>query len=220
MAYIVENLSTRRIQLGFEQFTRKMAIGTNWNKIRIGFRACINDLGTSFPGTLVVGVMQGADYLYRPDVIDFVGVSYPNSPPVFSQIWTRTQANGPSYTHGQYYVKRKIKAVWTTAGGVGTSHVISANPAMLSSVFVDIEKTTTAYSLTPIGSLSTTIADTPRSTFITQLECESTPLSLNIVGATTLNYSGPNGLYDTVCIHWDRAVPTLEITDVCVIRFY
>ena len=60
MASIVENIiGDRALQLGSEEFVRKMAIGNNWNKLRLGMRVLVNGTGDIVGPRLQMGVCSG-----------------------------------------------------------------------------------------------------------------------------------------------------------------
>jgi hypothetical protein len=232
MAFITETIvGDHRIQLGSEDLVRQMGFGSNWQKIRIGMRLAVYDtIGDLSATSLVIGVCQGVSNAFTSvNCTDFIGGCIPG-PFDGAVTWTRTAGAPVSYViaNGYCHAIKKTGAAFPSTGA-GTA-VQGANPqaryfsAMPGSshttVLCDITKGTT-YGVV-IGT-SSTIADVTRAAFLLQMENEATPAVMNSMSlvsyGSSIAYSGA-GLFDSVNIRWARSTPTIEISDLTVVRFY
>lgn len=219
MAYIAETVAgDKRIQLGSEDFVRKMTMGANWQKIRIGMRVAINDVGAAIPNAaLVIGVCQGPYPFISSSCIDFVGAS-------LGVYDTNTYGRyaGPPVYFGYDYNQAIVKqgAVLTQATSSYATRYIGGAPASrMCSILVDIIKGSPNYTATLWRPQSTPVNVTSYE-LGTQLENENNPQPANVFDSpVNVAYSG-SGLFDSVCIHWKYPAPYLEIADLTVVRYY
>ncbi len=225
MAFIVETIvGDKRIQLGNEDFVRTMALGTNWQKIRIGLRISIYDCGGNIPvpeGTrngLTLGVCQGSTYAYSsPNCVDALGLRIPDT----HDAAAFTRGSGPPVYYGCAFVCGVTKVGQSEArtGSTNINTYLSGDPGSIrSSLLLDITRGAVSYTLKPWNYQNATQVDMTRGTFLMQVENEATPGSLAGT-AFAVPYTG-SGLFDSVFLHWGRCVPTIEISDLTVVRFY
>jgi hypothetical protein len=226
MAYIVETIAgDKRIQLGNEDFVRPMGFGANWKKIRIAMRLAFNDSGSDITTAgFVVGVCQGTQYSYSSaNCIDFIGASIPGGATPDTISLTRTTSTILYYTSpgnsSGMAVHKKVGAVITAVSyGLNVTGYFNAVPTAYRSLyFVDIAKGSPNYAINT-WTQSQHQSDFSRDTYISMLDNESAPTPLASSAATPA-YSG-SGLFDSVCIRWNKSTPTIEISDLTVVRFY
>lgn len=226
MAFIVETITgDRRLQLGNEDFVRPMLIGTNWKKIRIGLRWAFNDTGGDIlTAGFVAGVCQGTQYSYSsPSCTDFIGVSLPGgaTPDTISLVRLTSTAvyyASPGNANGAT-IHKKVGAVTTVvAMGLNYGAYTNAVPSSYRSLyFIEITKGAPNYTV-GVWNQYQHQTDFSRATFIGMMDNESAPAPLAATSATPA-YSG-NGLFDSVCLRWNKSTPTVEISDLTVVRFY
>ncbi len=210
MGYIVESIvGDRAIQLGNEDFARTMSMGTQWQKIRIGFLNSVWNTGGSITGrTVALGVCQGVDHTYGdPSCTDFIGV-----------IWPGVAQGGGHYQSANYItVAQRTGVAETSAHDNNNPNMfLSAAPGSVRFPFiVDILKGPVNYTLYYYAPGVSSLVDVSTSTFLSYMENESFVTQPPI----SLAYSGA-GLFDSVCLSWHRSVPTVEVSDLCVVRFY
>jgi hypothetical protein len=223
MAFIVESTTfpgDRRLQLGAEDFFRTLSFGTNWTKIRIGVRMSMNDAYGNVLANLSVGVSQGsAACLNSPSIIDAIGLTHGGNIGEYSNNFTRSLNTTPCYRPGVSSAAfNKKGAINTITAGGGYTLNLSGAPAIAQTPWlVDIAKGTPSYTITVWTLGAVTISNVTRATYLLQLENESTPVNMSS-SATTMTYSG-SALFDTVFIHWSKSTPTVELSDVSVVRF-
>ena len=223
MAFIVETISgDRRIQLGYEEFIRRMTIGTNWTKIRIGLRLALNgssSLSSSAP--FFLGVCQGANGFLSPVTTDYFGAKPGNTS---AEGWTFTAGAPGSYNpvNAGYYVAKKTGSTITNTGIVvpNSPFFVSSPATNHSQFFLDITKGSPNYTTAMWAPNSVqVVTDVAVSAFLSNLENETAPGTVTALGALSTNaYSGA-ALFDSVSVVWTRSTPTVEISDIAVCRF-
>lgn len=229
MATIVENiLGNKALQIGGEEFVRKLSFGNAWNRLRLGIMCVLNgSANIAPPRRLVMGLCNGDQLTYQSaSCVGFVGISWgPNA----GGSWSYDGINGyyNMYAGGSVsYVTTKVNTTVTdtsTSNNVG--HCIksggSGQPHLL---FVEFIRSATpgTYSVRGYAPDATQILSIPSFyLFMRHMEWEETGNSTTYfdrLGAA--NATGMTTTLDTVSIYWSLASPTFEITDVCVLRFY
>lgn len=227
MASIVENiLGDKALQLGGEEFVRKLAIGNNWNKVHIAMRFIVNGTANiAAPTRCMVGLCSGDEFtLQSSSCIGWVGIQFGNTGQ-----WTYDGANGRyNIASGTSvtFVSSKIGAVITDLStGDNVGHYcktgLSGTPHML---MVEIIRAS-ASSYTCRGYLpdATQLLTLPN--FYDMLRIvEDEPANgyttpyLDILQQQTA--TGLTSNLDTLSIFWGKSTPTMEISDVCVLRYY
>jgi len=210
------------MQIGLETIVRAMTIGTNWQKLRIGYRLAINDTWANIPGTgLVVGVSQGTIPLQSPNVTDFIGatmgnLSYANGGTLSRMTNSGVICVNPSSSSS---VRKQGEIVTQGPGGSSSTTYISLQPGISHSVqALTITKIGTAYTMTTVGSGAA--ADVTRAAFLLVMENESSPpAGTQLMSSNDITGSAAN-IYDTVQIRWNKSLPTIEISDITVVRYY
>jgi hypothetical protein len=230
MAFIVEQfVGDRGIQLGAEDVIRPFSFGTNWSKLRLGVRWAANGYAKIPDGVLPgIGVCTGNNAMYSGVCTDAVllpcwtvgaASTYIGTAP--SNFYTQAGSNAPLIQ------QRTGSTTVTGSGGFSstTGSSISANPTLLrGGFFWDITKGTIgAAGITTGGayiSAAQAVVDMSRGTFLANMENEAGCTGSTFVagGAGTLPTRFVKD-WDSMFVHWIRAVPTLCVYDMTVVRF-
>ena len=232
MASIVENIiGNKALQLGGEEFVRKLSFGNDWRKLRIGIRLIVNgSANIPAPRRLVMGLCDGDQFTYLSgSCLSFAGSGWGLNN---GGVWTYDGVNGryAMYAGGSvHYVLAKVGAAITeTSTGDNTPHYvktgISGTPHML---LVDITRASsssyTVQGYAPDGTTILNLPDVYNFMLTTESEYYSTLVGIVDTYVDRMNSATATGLssnLDTLSIYWSLASPTVEITDVCVLRYY
>ena len=227
MAAIVETIvGDRKLELGNEEFVRQMSIGTRWGKIRIGCRLSINGNTTIPNAVFLMGVCQGTQFTFSSaSCLDWIGGSPGGLYPSTSFSWSA----GPPARYGLDSGGAKIKKVGSTITSAANAFIAGtmwAAPATTRGIFsMDITKGSPNYNV-HFYAPAVASGDISSGTFLAHMETDgSTPpfTTNNLIGNNDTDwnvaYSG-SALFDTVSILWNKSSPTIEISDLCVVRFY
>lgn len=230
MASIVENISgDKALQLGGEEFVRPLSCGNNWNKIRIGIRLGMNGT-TPLPAgaqRLAMGLCSGTQYTYQSaSCVSWAGISWGINP---GSGWSYDAINNyyGVYAGGSVsYATGKVGATITdTSTGNNSQHNIRGTAASAPSIImVELVRVSsssyTARGMMPAGQ----ITQTPRFyDLIRSMEDEVVTGGYAVTFVDFLGAASVTGLgssLDTLSIYWNKLTPTIEISDICVLRFY
>ena len=230
MASIVETISgDRALQLGNEEFVRKMAIGNNWNKLRLGMRVLVNGTGDIVGPRLQMGVCSGDTNTFASTTCTgYVGASL--NP---RNTGNMTYSAGV-YQYGQaaavspaLSVKKLVNTVTeANIGATADGFLPSATLGSAALCFVDIVRTSSSSYTVTWQRCSTSAMASLATAFYTLLragedENLSTAFSATYTTtAVTVAVTGLPAVMDTLSIYWNKSTPTVEISDISVIRFY
>lgn len=219
--------------LGSEEFVRPMIFGGNWRKIRVGIYFTIYSPNVAYVlptgyvaqnnAQLYVGVCQGAtsgvsqqfpiDALYAWPNHDYGTLANTGGPPYYSNFGTAHY--GFSWAYGT-----------SLATSLGSG---SSNPCYIpfypthGQMFFDFTMSPAAHTavLTPFYTQTAADAQTDlsRSTFLSNMENESSLTNGSLQATQSLTYNGNYNL-NSVCVYWSRSVPPLILFEVCVLRYY
>jgi hypothetical protein len=231
MASIVENISgDKALQLGGEEFVRPLSCGNDWNKIRIGMRLAINGTSNLPAGAqrLAVGLCSGNQFTYQSSsCVSWAGISWGING---GGAWTYDGVNNwyGLYAGGSVsYVTAKVGATVTdTSTGNNSTRYISGTARSAPSIIMTELVRTSASSYTVRGLIADggDIAQQPRFyDLVRSMEDEVVTggyadTFVNILG--TALASGLGSSLDTLSIYWNKLTPTIEINDICILRFY
>jgi len=229
MAFIVEQfVGDRGIQLGAEDIIRPFSIGTNWSKIRLGVRWAANGYAKIPDGVLPgIGVCTGNNAMYSGVCTDALLLPYWNVGTVTTYVGTPPNNYYTATILVQTLIQQRTGS--TTVDGSGGAQVtnasISANPTLLrGSFFFDLTKGTVGAASVTVGTGYTNgfqaVVDMSRGTFLANMENESGLTGATFVGGTTATL--PTRFtkdWNSMFVHWIRAVPTLCVYDMAVVRF-
>lgn len=222
MAWLYQaNTSTKGIQMGNEEWSHRMSIGTNWTKLRIGVRIAVPTVqGFDGPvtGSFILGVTQGTQNVFKsPTCTEFMGFVLGN---VSTSSWSYG-VNGTGYVFNpRPVVINKLEGVVTVRNTGSANYYISANNNVRTMAFVDITKNSaTNYTIAPFlpGNTTQAVADNGLTNFIWSMESNTTPLNCNTVVTGTFDYTGP-GLMDSIYFGWERSVPPITLFDIAACR--
>jgi hypothetical protein len=228
MANIVETISgDRRLQLGFEEFTRQMGWAADWKKIRVGIRVAFNGSSNITTANFMMGVCNGTANGYKSNTADFIGYRF-NSVGGWSFV-----SGPPAYYTGTFNFASISRqgSTDTLNNSSSASGFVTAVPASIhSAMYVTFTKPQLLPSATTLptvtGHYPNTIAngqlDLVKQEFYRLLESEAVGLDTAYLGTTSVfNMNGYTGTsqFDSVSIYWNNASPTVEISDIAVCRF-
>lgn len=231
MAAIVETVvGDRRIQLGNEEFVRKMKFGAAWGKIRIGVRFAVNTTGGTFTNAIFqIGVCSGTTNTFNNGNTTgywgcHYGQNYGTSGYTYNTTYYAVTANGAAvYRTGNTTTS-------STLGWGGDSALLLINP-WHSIWYADFEKPAasggfgnqgiTAWWQSTGSTPSGISYDHPQYEMWRGMESETAITgALNYNGKITTSYAGDFSVLDTLSILWNKTTPTIEISDIMVTRFY
>lgn len=225
MASIVETIAgDKRLELGNEEFARAMAMGANWTHLRIGMRVAFNGSANITAAEFVVGLCQGTSNTYRSgSTTAFIGLGLGHNGTSWPQDFAFT--SGPP----AYYSSAAGATALTRVGSTttptyintsATSQLVTAAPATVRSVVMaEFIKSGTTYTMRWLApsTAGQAQADVALASLLFDMDAEPA-----VAARTTLFASGAvtsSGSLDTVSISWNKASPTVEISDVNVVRF-
>lgn len=213
----------RGIRLGDEQFIRRMAMGSNWNRIRIGCTLVFDASGNVSAAGFALGACNGL-VNYTDAGAEVVAAHIGNA--LFNSTYTYT-AGPPKRLSGGSNPRSaitKVGGVETLAAGSATASVVSSDiTGSRSAMFCDIRKVggNATISVTNWLPVSAAVPNWTRYKFLQDLQADATPTytDATIEGTTSsIAYVGTGNL-DCVFIRWNQASPTVEITNLTVVRY-
>jgi hypothetical protein len=229
MAYTENLLGEQTLVMGNEQFIRKMAIGSNWQKVRIALRCCVTcDSTVPIVAAMGLGLTRGMRQQFAADA-DMVYWSYHalNAP----QAWIAS-AQGLAYRQGYCAAYANLNGVTTQGiagyddynngvpwrGGFGSypKRFIVHNDfwRQAGTIYVKSWCYGASYS-------NPTVTDKDQGIFYWDLESDLSPSTLNTTfqNSGTTSYTG-SGELDSVWIRWTSTNPAykLMISDIGVCR--
>lgn len=221
MAFILpRSIGDQALQLGQEDFLRKMPFGNNWNKLRIGFRYQTPWTGGNvLIPRLFVGVSNGTDYGFlSPYTTDCVGAIVGTYASYLTPSLVLYRYNWYS---GQILdAARKVGSVVTlTLGTNSNSFFWNGFPNYASGFAMEITRNTDGtYTTIVFYNESVGLLDISRNTFLVQMESSAAPTwCSNTSSAKTI---AGGAFYDSLHISWNKSIPTLNLSDITVLRLY
>lgn len=238
MASIVETIiGDKALQLGGEEFVRKMRIGNNWNFLRIAGRVRINGATNVAAPRMMFGLCNGdTDTFASSSCAGYIGScpcaitnSGGGAPLNYDGVNFRYTYSGPG-VNSNGYVKKLGSTVTEAQGGTnGTTFYMSANTGVSNYagiIMADfIRLTSSSYQVGWAVVTAAQWANNPRyydmlrSAEDTALSAYGasyiTPLSMN-----TTNFTGLPSNFDTVSVYWNKTTPTIDLFELVTIRFY
>ena len=209
-----------RMALSNSNPRRALSIGSNWTKIRIGVRMCINGTA-SITGSprFVMGVCSGTSNPWNNGsaiTTHFVGASSSTAS------W--------NLSSGVYFVNTG-SIDWRPTKRVGTAETFGSNisllivPAVSISkrwmYFLDITKGSPNFTLSGFSPNGTGAADASYADFLATVAVEVPSVGSYVFGTsrTLAVDETADGSLDSVCIAWNRTAPTIEVSDLAIVRF-
>lgn len=224
MATIVETIAgDRRIQLSNEEIVRQMSHKGKWSKIAVGVRFSINLTADIHNPKFIVGVCSGSGAIKPASVTAAFGVCIPQAtgdlvynagPPAY---YNTSNNAGTGYS-------KVGSTVTTQAANWGVTNYAastSATPHMVAYQFTKTGNVITAIRVCVPMSAANVQAGNVFIEFMRNLENEvADPVLTKAAGGafTTLSLTNSSD-FDHVFAYWDQASPTLEISDMAVVKF-
>jgi hypothetical protein len=236
MASIVENIiGDRALQLGSEEFVRKLSFGNNWNFLRIAARVQINGMADIAAPRLQLGLCNGDQATFTSANCNYVGATLNVDNNSRFRFASDLYFGGvPAITQGALAVKKIVNTTSEQIMGTTVAGYIAAaslgNPSLY---FVDVFRVSassyTVYFNRCTISQVTNAAANLTSTYAF-LRCAEDELLTSTFAASyitsytaaiaNVTLTGLSANMDTVSIYWNKSTPTVEISDLSVIRFY
>ena len=228
MAYIVQSLiGNQGVQLGSEEFLRPMSFGSNWRRIRILCRAQVNTANVMAHDTgLRLGICQGVAGGVYTNTSNYIGGEI--NAEAGSYPWAMHASNnyqsegGGGYCSG--YTVQKLNGVLNRlpdGSGTGAMYVALASALNPLTHGVNITKNYYgSYTISTLGTASTQITSAYGNPycFYRSLEDEQAYGFVTRVG-TSDTYTSMSDFMDTVSVSWNHSCPTVEVTQLSVIRY-
>lgn len=231
MANIVDSvIGDRAVQLGSEEFVRQMSFGGNWSKIRIGMLLMLNGNSSIATARLGAGVCVGTTNTFSSSsCTGWVGGTNDQSlgSLTYDAVNFRYGFGGGAAT--LYSVLTKVGNVITTTAGGTNQGWIAAPAGNKPMPFVwEIYKLPTApvgtYAVSCIAPNTTAQAIAcSRTNLMYMLEDEAATSTVfttyaALTQGNSASYQTLNGSPDTVSIIWNKASPTVEFSNLTVVR--
>lgn len=228
MAYIVEQfVGDRGIQLGYEEFVRPLSFGTNWQKLRLGVHWAFNGSATLPIGIQPrLGFCVGNTGWFGSPVDAISGVPWGGGTPQLTGTPPATYYQSSATTVlTQQNIAGSVTNVANSYNYSGASASLYPTTVRSAQFFTLTKGTSGSSAITHQygGTLTAQAAvDVSRSSFLAQMENEAAAVSgltLGTNSATTLASGVYTKLWDSIFINWSRAVPTVCIYEICVVRY-
>lgn len=225
MAAIVETLvGDKRLQLGVEEFVRPFAFGNNWNYIRVGVRMAVGGSATITNAQLQIGVCSGTTATFNnANTTDYIGAHLGNG---FGAATFTYNAGPPAYYNisNQFILVRRVGNTNTTTGIGSNNYFLSAvaSGANRSLFMVDfLRLNSTSMTIKPWIAGSSTAAQTDAVPYILWrcAENEVNPFTAFVSAGANFDTVACGSFYDTVSIYWNKASPTIEVSEIMVMRY-
>jgi hypothetical protein len=208
----------KRIVLSNGQFARKLSIGSNWTRLRLGIRFGMTDLGVAPTGTprFAAGFCSGLSNLFGDATTDnWVGI--------ISNTATWAYAAADHYGSVVFGAAKRVGSTLTVgsnaAGSVSIGAVSASTGVQRALFFVDITKGSPNYTVQAFTAGGTP-PDSTIAQFLAQLESSTPSLSgYTWNTSTTIAADESTGGFDSINVSWDRSSFNAEISDVGVCRF-
>jgi hypothetical protein len=209
-----------------------LAIGNDWNKIRLGVLLAVTPDGTNNLGgtALMLGVCSGKTNPYGAvSTTNFVGVALHTSTPggTTGTLTYAAGAGNPYFTSGGAWPASRVGSNLFSGTGDGTPLLLTSNVGSTqrrSPVYVDIQKGSPNYTITRWTPASSQgqfqTADCSPAAFLAALEVPTpTWVNLNLTSSSAaLAASETPGVLDTFDLFWNKAAFPLEVYAIAAYR--
>lgn len=225
MASIVENIiGDRAIQLGNEEFVRKLSFGGGWNSCRVGVLMRIFGDLTVTNQRFQIGFNYGdQDTFMSNNCAGYVGVKYN-----YNGNFTYESAN-KRYNCGSGYVNSHVQKQGSTisdslyAGSSTQMYAAAAtSPAPHMWLLAGSRTTATTYTLQGTYVTAANLAFSPTTGDLLAIMESEAALSNNFctAGISKVSTGSLPSSMDTLSIYWNHNIPVVEIYAICVVAYY
>jgi hypothetical protein len=225
-------VADKYLTLPNEEFVRTLAIGTDWNKIRLGVLLAVTPDGTNNLGgvALMLGVCSGKTNPYgAASTTNFVGAALHTSNPggTTGTLNYGAGSGNPYFSSGGSWPATRVGAGLVAGTGAAVSFILTSNVGSTqrrSPLYVDIQKGTPNYTITRwVPDLSQgpfQSGDCSPANFLTSLEVPTpTWQNINLTSSSAaLAASETPGALDTFDLFWNKAAFPLEVYAIAAYR--
>jgi len=223
MAAITEVFTgDRQLQLGREQYIRPLVIGSNWNKLRVGFRYTMHiPRGSNATVTMAYGLTCQSKQWYDANA-DMVYTLYSetglNAAPTY--LITNQGTYGTS-NFLRCVNQTKVGSTLNTSAGGTNSTSLCVSITTRGILATDFTRGSGTITTQAWGRNNTVPTDQTQADFLVNMENESPPFlsTTSMPASSALTYAG-TGLLDSFWFYWSNQVPLINISDIAVCRFY
>lgn len=217
----ISSIDDKRAVLANSQIARTLTIGNSWTKIRVGIRYSYLDPGANLTSTprFVIGVCSGTSNIYGDSTTtNFIGAISDRS------TWTYTAGTPPYFVNGGGSIYPVTRVGSTTTIDGSSLHALpqvalGADTGYRSLFAVEIEKGSPNYTVQDFQCGNFAAAEVSLLGFYSVMSLATLSLSGYSYGsAVAVAASEGPGDFDSVCVHWDRVSPALEISDIAVVK--
>lgn len=225
-------VADKYLTLPNEELVRTLAIGSDWNKIRLGVLLAVTPDGTNNLGgtALMLGLCSGKTNPYgAATTTNFVGAALHGSAPggTTGTLNYGAGSGNPYFSSGGSWAAGRVGAGLISGAGAASSFILTSNVGSTqrrSPVYVDIQKGSPNYTITRwLPDLSQGLfqsGDCSPATFLTSLEV-STPTwqNINLTSSSgAVAASETPGVLDTFDLFWNKAAFPLEVYAIAAYR--
>ena len=220
----ISSVSKSRCVLQNSQDARPLVYGGSWTSLRIGLLFHARNIGANIIGTprFAFGVVSGTSQLFGDGTTShFVGIRSN------AATWTLTGANRFLVPAGSLVGIKKVGTTVSSAASAfflgsqwGVGALADSNGADRTALFVDITKGSPNYTIQIFGwnNTGTAPADVSGADFLIGMTGTPAIPEHVLSEAVTIAVDEVDGVLNTVCWHWDRTDPQIEIEHVAINR--
>lgn len=231
MASIVQNIiGDNGLQLGNEEFVRKMPWGNNWQVLRIGLWCRVFGTYSSLHPTLLqIGVNSGDVNTFNSNNCAGYAGGVVGQPTGNGYLYLYEAANKRFLTANSIYPNSQCSKLGATAtyslsaGATNNAYIAAANSPTPSIVMCQITRpTSTSYSPTMYYTSAAQYTILQPATSYDFLRCmeDESYIGNFLTFGNTLTLTGLPTVMDTLSIFWNRNLPMLEIDNLVLVRLY
>ena len=224
----IGGLEDKRVQLSNANFARLWSsdLGTSWTKIRVGCRLSMEDSGASITSTprFAFGICSGTSNIFMDSTTThWAGViSYESS---WGRYVTPAKYDLSGESGACMKVAKRIGSTLTEGSTIAGARLCIADCTVASRtvIFLDITKGSPNFTFdlfswqNNIGNGA--MADVTLSTYLTQVSLSNPSVTNHsTTSATQAIDEATYGYFNAVNIGWDRSSPTIEISDLAVVK--
>lgn len=216
----IGGIGDQRLSLGNAEGRREISIGSDWTKIRIGYRhSLFQSIDADFGGTprLWLGMLDATDDgLNDPGAsVHFAGIRSTQG------TWNYVAGPPKHYSSTQFKVTKKEALTVTEAASNIQSPVVSADPTTAAfAIFLEMTKGS-PWTFQVCSQSTSTVTHLTLETFVQMMEAGTLADIVTIQAGYSASATDTmaidevtNGNLIAITMFWDRASATMEFSDV------